>query len=148
MTNVLTDREAIADQVARYAHAFDSHDIEAWVALFTEDGVFEVRLTESDEPYVRLEGAEQLRAFATGSPPVLHHISSLVFDELHDDLVRTRAVVSGTWSSPEDGGPAIFTHGTYEQRWAKVDGTWRIAHLLFRSHGYSTAMDRPAVAMS
>jgi hypothetical protein len=54
----------------------------------------------------------------------------------------------GTWSSPEDGSPAIFTHGTYEQRWAKVEGTWRIAHLLFRSHGYSTAMDRPAVAMS
>jgi 3-phenylpropionate/cinnamic acid dioxygenase small subunit len=148
MTDVLTDREAIADQVARYAHCFDSHDIEGWVALFTEDGVFEVSLIESGERYVRLEGAEQLRAFATGSPPVLHHISSLVFDEFDQDSARTRAAVLGTWSSPEDGSPAIFTHGTYEQRWAKVEGAWRIAHLLFRSHGYSTAMDRPAVAIS
>jgi hypothetical protein len=146
MTDVLADRELIADQVARYAHFFDSQDVEGWVGLFTDDGVFEVRLIASDEPYIRLEGAEQLRAFASSSPRVLHQITSLVFDELLPDSARTRAVVTGTWMSPPDGNPAIFTQGTYEQRWSKVAGTWRLAHLLFRSHGYSRTMEAPSAA--
>ena len=137
----LPDKEAIADRMSRYAHAFDTHDVEDWVGLFTDDGVFEVTLIETDERYVRLQGAEQLRAFASSSPRVLHHISSVVFDELLPDSARTRAVVLGTWISPEDGNPAIFTHGTYEQRWAKVEGSWRLAHVLFRSYGYSKMME-------
>lgn len=143
MADDVTDRAAIAEQLARYAHLFDSHDVDGWVALFTDEGVFEVKLVGSDEPYVRLEGVEQLRGFADGSPRVLHHISGLVFDELRPDLAKTRAVVAGTWTSPVDGTPEIFTHGTYEQRWSKVDGRWRLAHLLFRSDGYSTAMQAP-----
>jgi hypothetical protein len=142
------DREiqAIAEQLAQYAHRFDSHDIEGWVALFTDDAIFEVKLPDSDTALVRLEGAEQLRAFASGSPAVLHHIGSLVFDELLEDSARARAVVLGTWTSPTNGEPAIFTHGTYELRWSKIQHRWRLAHVLFRSRGYTNAMQTPSRA--
>lgn len=144
MRDDIADRTAIAEQVARYAHLFDSHEVDDWVALFTEDGVFEVKLVEHEEPFVRLEGVDQLRAFAETSPRVLHHISGLVFDELQADSAKTRAVVAGTWTSPADGTPEIFTHGTYEQRWSNVDGSWRLSYLLFRSDGYSPAMQTPS----
>jgi hypothetical protein len=139
MTDALADRQAIANQLAQYAFTFDAHDVEGWVGVFTDDGVFEVRLGPSDQPIFRVQGAEQLRAFASSAPQVLHHISSLVFDELLADSARTRAMVIGTWVTPEDGNPAIYTHGTYEQRWSKVDGTWRLAHQLFVSYGYHRA---------
>jgi ketosteroid isomerase-like protein len=137
--SVLDDRQAISEQLARYALTFDSQDIDGWVALFTQDGVFEVRLNRSVQPIFRAQGPERLRAFAAGAPRLLHHITGLVFDELLVNSARTRAVVVGTWASPEDGNPAIYTHGTYEQRWSKVAGTWRIAHQTLVSHGYHRA---------
>jgi len=133
------DRQAIAEQLARYALTFDAHDVEGWVGLFTEDGVFEVQLGQSAQPVFRAQGSEQLRAFAANAPQLIHHITGLVFDELLTNSARTRAVVLGTWASPEDGSPAIYTHGTYEQRWFKIAGTWRLAHQLFISHGYHGA---------
>lgn len=143
--NTLEARQAISEQLGRYSLTFDSHDVEGWVGLFTEDGVFEVRLGPSVQPIFRAQGAEQLRAFAASAPQLIHHMTGLVFDELLASSARTRAVVLGTWHSPEDGSPSIYTHGTYEQRWSKVADTWRIAHQLFISHGYhSAAFDVPA----
>lgn len=49
MTDDVADKAAIAEQLARYAHLVDSHDVDAWVALFTDDGVFEVKLVGSDD---------------------------------------------------------------------------------------------------
>jgi ketosteroid isomerase-like protein len=146
VTDGARDRAAIAEQLARYAQLFDSQDVDGWVALFTDDGVFEVRLVGSDEPFVWLQGVEQLRSFASGSPRVLHHISGLAFDELRPESAKTRAVVAGTWTSPANGTPEIFTHGTYEQRWSKIDDSWRLAHSLFRSYGYSAAMQTPSAS--
>jgi hypothetical protein len=139
MIDALADRQAIANQLAQYAYTFDSHDVEGWVGVFTDDGVFEVRLGTSDTPFFRIQGAARLRAFVSTAPQVLHHISSLVFDELLVDSARTRSMVIGTWASPGDGNPAIYTHGTYLQRWSKVGGTWRLAHQLFISSGYHNA---------
>lgn len=135
----LEHRQAIAEQLGRYSLTFDSHDAYGWAGLFTDDGVFEVRVGGSSEPAFRAQGTEQLRAFAAGAPPLLHHITGLVFDEILPDSARTRATVLGTWASPEDGSPAVYTHGTYEQRWSRISGAWRLAHQLFRSRGYHSA---------
>jgi hypothetical protein len=136
--DALSDREAISKQLTRYAYTFDSHDFEGWVGLFTDDGIFEVRLGTSDKPIFRAQGAQQLRVFATNAPHLLHHFNNLAFDELLPDSARVRVMVIGTWVAP-DGNPAIHTHGTYEMRWSKVEGTWRIAHQLFVSAGYHSA---------
>jgi hypothetical protein len=56
----------IAEQVARYAHSFDAQHVDTWVRLFTDDGVFEVRLAASEEPWhersERLERREGVHA--------------------------------------------------------------------------------------
>ena len=143
---MLADRQAIGEQLARYAYAFDSHDAQGWAAIFTDDGVFEVRLGATGQPLFRAQGTEQLREFARSAPQMLHHFSNLVFEELSADSASTRAMVVGTWVPPEDGNPAIYTHGTYEQRWAKAGGTWRLAHQLFLSAGYHSAALRAPTA--
>lgn len=138
-------RQAIAEELGRYSLAFDSHDSDGWAALFTDDGIFEVRRSDAEEPVFRAQGTEQLRAFAANSPNLIHHITGLVFDEILSDSARTRATVLGTWASPEDGSPALYTHGTYAQRWTKVGNTWRLAHQVFLSRGYhSAAFGTPA----
>src|SRR6516162_2840345 len=108
MTDTAADRQAIADQLAEYGRTFDSRDIDGWVSLFTADGVFDSRLEGRDAPLFRLQGREELRAFATTAPHVIHHTTGLLFDELHSASARTRAVVLATWNSPSDGSPAIF----------------------------------------
>jgi hypothetical protein len=138
MVNANNDRELIRDRLAQYAYRFDSRDVDGWVGLFTNDGVFEVRIGTDERPVFRAQGPEQLRAFANAAPPLLHHFSNLVFDEVLPDAARTRAMVVGTWMAP-DGNPAIYTHGLYEQRWSKADGTWRLSHQLFYSSGYHSA---------
>ena len=135
----LEHRQAIAEQLGRYSLSFDSHDVDGWAAIFTDDGVFEVRAGGSSEFLYRAQGTEQLRAFAANAPHLIHHITGLVFDEILLDSARTRATVLGTWPSPEDGSPALYTHGTYEQRWSKTAGTWKLAYQLYISHGYHKA---------
>jgi len=135
----LDHRQAIAEQLGLYSLTFDSHDSHGWAALFTDDGIFEVRVEGSSEPVFRAQGIEQLRAFVANAPRLFHHITGLVFDEISPNSARTRATVLGTWASPEDGSPAIYTHGTYEQRWSRVADSWRLAYQLFISRGYHSA---------
>jgi hypothetical protein len=139
MTNDISERSAISRQLALYPHTFDSRVADGWARLFTDDGIFEVRMPSADTPMFRIQGSEQLRAFCSNAPRLLHHITGLVFDELLTDSARTRAVVMGTWTSPVDGNPALYTHGTYEQNWLKVQGTWRLARQVFISNGYDKA---------
>jgi hypothetical protein len=142
MADTAPDRQSIADQLAEYGRTFDARDVDGWVALFTGEGIFESRLDGREAPLFRMQGAEELRAFATTAPHVLHHITGLVFDELLLDTARTRAVVLATWNSPSDGSPAIFSHGTYEHRWSKIDGVWLLAEVVYFGRGYSRESTR------
>lgn len=135
----LAHKQAIAEQLGRYSLSFDSHDADAWAAIFTDEGVFEVRVSGGSGFLFRAQGTQQLRAFAANAPNLIHHITGVVFDEILSDSARTRATVLGTWASPEDGSPALYTHGTYEQRWSNTSGTWKLAYQLFISHGYHKA---------
>ncbi|WP_455207833.1 nuclear transport factor 2 family protein [Kaarinaea lacus] len=87
----------------------------------------------------RAQGTEQLHAFADNAPHLIHHITGLAFDGILPDRARTRATVLRTWVSPEDGVPAIYTHGTYEQCWSRTAVTWRFAYQLFINRGYHSA---------
>ena len=130
MTDPVDDRQAIAVQLARYAHTFDAHDVGGWVELFTDDGVFEVRLRTSDTPMFRIQGAEQLRTFASHAPQLLHHFSNLVFDELLTESARTRAMVIGTWVLPADGNRPFTRTGSTSSAGprSKERGGWRTSY--------------------
>ena len=114
------DRLAIMDLSARYCHATDSHNAEAWADTFTADGAIEA-------PQGTSQGRDALMQFAAGvngaMPKVRHHVSNLVISGDGD---------SATMSSylnliNTDGNATVFT-ATYEDQIARVDGEWKFAH--------------------
>lgn len=142
------DRAAIERQVFRYAHAFDSGDVEAFLAVFTDDAVGDAVIVGATEPFSRTQGAAELRAFAESGQSkqqqVLHHTSPVVFEEADRKSARTRSTVIVTMQLAE--GPVILTHGIYHDHWRKTSDGWRISHRRFTSYGYRTEEEQPAAA--
>ena len=139
------DRLAILDRIGRYSYAWDGRDAEAYAALFTPDGVFEV-YAGGGEPVIRNEGREAIRAWAraihAGDDPGLrrraegeqsrHHQSGTVFDELGPDAARTRTMLLSTAQAPGDAVPRPSTTGVYRDEWRRTPEGWRLARRTLR----------------
>lgn len=118
MALTLQDRLDILELAARYNKAVDGGDVEGWLALWTDDGVFETS-------FGTFKGKEALRNFmkfymATSKGnrhvsvnPVMEgdgDSATLACDLL---LVRT------------PGMPSLFATGTYTDALRKVGGAWK-----------------------
>ncbi|MYA19076.1 MAG: nuclear transport factor 2 family protein [Chloroflexi bacterium] len=139
------DRLAILDRIAHYSYAWDGRDSDAYAALFTEDGVFEV-YTGGDEPVIHNEGRAAIHAWArsihTGEDPGLrrhppgeqtrHNQSGTVFDELGGDHARTRSMLLSARQGPGDAIPVPSTTGVYSDEWRRTREGWRIARRTLR----------------
>jgi uncharacterized protein (TIGR02246 family) len=112
------DRMAILDLVARYSHAWDYHDVEAWLSTFTADGV----LTDGRQTF---RGTEELRAFAE------HHARS----DLPDRQWTSNHVIAGDGETATHScyllivkvteSPTVIGAGIYHDQLCKVDGEWK-----------------------
>ncbi|SPL90000.1 unnamed protein product [[Actinomadura] parvosata subsp. kistnae] len=135
----IADRFEIQQAIGRYSHAFDSGDVEGWVGLFADDGIFEVVLVDQPDRRGVFQGSAELRQFAESSMArvghVLHHVSGIVFDDITADRPCTRTTLIAT--RQHSGGPAITTHGTYVDHWCRTEGGWRIQHRLYLALGYA-----------
>ena len=65
------DRLAILDQIARDSYAWDGRDADAYAALFTADGVFEVFAAAREEPSTPAAGAPRTAARLAATDPAL-----------------------------------------------------------------------------
>ncbi|MEV6037481.1 nuclear transport factor 2 family protein [Nonomuraea sp. NPDC052116] len=135
------DRHEIQQTIGRYSHTFDSGDVDGWVGVFTDDGIFEVVLVGQPDQRALFQGSDELRRFAESKMGtvghVLHHVSGIVFDDPTADRPRTRATLIATRQLPD--GPAISTHGTYVDHWRRTEAGWRIDHRLYLALGYANA---------
>ena len=126
-------RLAIADVVHGYARNIRAGRGADCLALFTADGVFEIRdapLDGSAEPTVRarLEGQQAIMAYLAGSAggdarvcPMIHNlIIDVNGNEASSDCVM-EAIVSN--------GQTLF--GEYHDRFRFEDGRWRFSSRLF-----------------
>ena len=126
----IEDRTAILDLEADYAASWDFGNAQAWAALFTADGVFEMEAAGA-MPHTIFTGHEQLAAFCktisskwTGlhymHPPRLRitedSATSLIFFEFRHHM--------------RDGNQSRhgMTGGYYETRYARTVEGWRILH--------------------
>jgi hypothetical protein len=115
------DRESVRDLLARYALYIDSGQADEWVALFTEDGVFEVG--HGMEPAV---GRDALKAFASSlEVGAMHHL----FTDQVIDIEADRATCTAT-AIVLSKGSIMFAGRSYDEL-ERVDGSWRIR---FRSY--------------
>ena len=124
--NLLTERLAIEDVFARYAHTADGYDADGWVGCFTEDGIFEI---ESDGNRTQFIGRQALHNFICAHIrllPSTRHVMANHLVNIEGDHARHRCTVTGMLSRPEK--VYTFISGWYESKLEKVAGEWKIKH--------------------
>lgn len=120
-------RLEIIELLSRYCHLVDSNEGDAWAALFTEDGVFDV------PKVIRLAGTAQLRSMpgvvaTQGAGKWRHQITNVVAepgDEPDTAIVRAYGLATD-WAR----GGAPFAFSDYRIILRRVAGLWRIANLV------------------
>ena len=117
------DRMAILDLAARYNHAIDLGNPDAWADTFTDDGIFEVK----------------------GRPPTVGRAALVEFCKqsnsrgLNSRHWNTNPVVDGSGDSASlqvylqlvrqtDQGHQVQVSGIYRDQLKKVSGAWKFAH--------------------
>ena len=116
------DRTMIADLLGRYAFAIDYEpgDPDAWAALFTADGRFEIPVMK-----VVVQGRAALREFAAGlhrTIPGLHHVMSNFMVDVDGDTAKGKCELNEFLLRPE----AIYSNmmGWYEDEFVRQNGRW------------------------
>ena len=127
-------RLAILDAIARYAHAWDDRDPEAYAASFTTDAVFESRISgPGGAPQIQHQGRAAILAWARERAAALsdkrtrHTPGSTVFDELTSSAARTRTLLLESVLRPGDETPWLTNTGVYLDEWRKTPDGWRLA---------------------
>ena len=130
------DRLAILEAIQRYSYATDSRDAEAYAALFSLRGVFEVTSATRPQPFIHAEGRDGILEWVRGTmesserwgdAQTRHHQSGTVFDALSADAARTRTMLLESRMLPDGRVPRPWTQGVYTDDWVREPDGWRIA---------------------
>ena len=120
MPLTIEDQLDIMELMARYNHAIDSSQPEAWADTFTEDGVFEGSA-------FTVRGREEMLAFVRGrdqSNPIRHWNNNIVIDGDGDDATAKVYLVTFDVTGP----PQVRVSGMYHDTLKRVDGQWKFTH--------------------
>jgi uncharacterized protein (TIGR02246 family) len=126
MTDRAKDYTAIQTLIVKYAHVYDSRDVEGYVGIFTEDAQFTFTGNA-------LNGRAEIREFITGvanSPaPTIksHHVITNTLIEFVSD---TEAHHRSYWeivSGPAGGPFTVGNIGVYDDVIVKQNGQWLIS---------------------
>lgn len=124
------DRAEIHDLLARYCLLLDLDDMDAWLELFTQDGVYEVYGR-------RAEGRDGIRRLLTGAPGGLHLGGPPVVDLDGDRATTLRNLLFVDRSTGE------ARQAVYDDDLVRTADGWRIARCRCRFHGPGGLADRP-----
>lgn len=116
----MDDVEAIRQLTAKYNRAFDERDADGWVALFTEDGLFE--RSNAGRSY---SGREELRELIETFPVRGWHVTSDFIVSVDGDSAHSSCYLMYL---DRDAGFAVSMFGIYDDRLVRQNGQW-----LFRS---------------
>ena len=133
--DLLTDRLAVENLFAHYAHSADSFDADRWVNCFALDGDFEVR---ADGAGIQFIGRKALQDFFLAHIHLLpgtRHVMTNHQVDIAGDRAQHRCTLTGMLSRPEK--VYTFISGWYESTLEKVDTDWKIKHRIV--HGDNTA---------
>ena len=118
------DKFAIQELIARYSHAIDSGNYDAWVDCFAEDGAFQGSRSG------RFVGRAELKKFteqfetqrATILPNVRHCVMNTV-TEVDGNEAMSSSYLQVLTTGKE--GVKFYFCGRYEDALVKVGGEWR-----------------------
>ena len=125
------DRAEIEDLMARYLFALDYSDLDSFIAMFTDDAVFDFARGRIEGKAAILEAVQSFKARIgehykdeDGNPAVLRHVLAHTAIRVEGDRAWTRA----QWFEMANDGPGkslkMGTFGIYEDKLRKVGGRW------------------------
>jgi ketosteroid isomerase-like protein len=126
MPSLADDRDAIRELMARYNHAIDGGEAEAWAGLFTADALFETGQ--------EFRGTDELVAFAEGvarSGRRTRHVVANEVIEVDGDGATCQAYLLLYAGSP----PQLALTGTYDDELLRIEGSWRYSRRTFTPDG-------------
>jgi len=121
------DELAVRNLVARVAQYADGPDVDAYVALFTADAVWDMPgAPRRGQDEIRA-GSEERRAAGTIGPGSnTRHVVSTIAVTIDGD----QAVADSVWQFYADtaSAPRLQLMGTYRDQCVRTDGKWKLAH--------------------
>jgi hypothetical protein len=134
MNNRMTveDRLDLVDAVSRYARIADSNDVDAYVDVFTSDGVLELFVPNKAEAFIKVEGREALRKgmlalLARRTKPIKIALGYPLVEPVSAYEAITRTPFLGYHPRTTTEPPVPQLSGWYVDRWRREDGRWRLA---------------------
>ena len=120
------DELAIRDLVARLARYADGDDVEAYVALFSEDAAWEMPGAERrGHDDIRAGAIERRAAGAIGPGTHTRHVVGTVTVDLDGD--RARAASTWQFWIETASAPRPVLMGTYDDTFVRTPDGWRLA---------------------
>lgn len=119
----LEDTEAIRELLRDYGRHLDRRDIDAWAALFADDGEWLGGLGHA-------RGREALRGMLADAlppgPPAPGEGGHHLFADQRVEVDGDRATAQSRWVfiTTTDGRPSLAMLGTYDDELVRVDGRW------------------------
>ncbi|MBV9284296.1 MAG: nuclear transport factor 2 family protein [Acidimicrobiia bacterium] len=121
------DELAVRNLVARVAQYADGPDVDAYVALFTADAVWDMPGAPRRGLDEIRAGSEERRAAGTIGPSSnTRHVVSTIAVTIDGD----QAVADSVWQFYADtaSAPRLQLMGTYRDQCVRTDGKWKLAH--------------------
>ena len=115
------DRLAIHEVRARYNHFYDNKDLEAFLSIFTDDGLLQLG------PAGWAKGKDELRAALAGPMAAADFAAHFTTDEMTDFTGPGTARGTSRFAVHTGRDPAIEGAGTYHDTYRRVDGVWKLA---------------------
>ena len=116
----------VENLIARYAHAGDEYDAEAWVGCFSNEGIFEVHTGNVRMQFI---GEKALSKFINAHIRLLpgtRHVQTNHITTVDKLRAKNHCTLVGFLSRPEK--IYTFIAGSYETDLEKIGGEWKITH--------------------
>ncbi|MBV8303269.1 MAG: nuclear transport factor 2 family protein [Acidimicrobiia bacterium] len=121
------DELAVRNVVARLAQYADGPDIDAYVALFTPDAVWDMPgAPRTGHAQIRAGSEERRAAGQIGPGSATRHVVSTTTVRVHADHAEADSV----WQFyvDTDKAPGLQLMGTYHDELVRVGHEWKLAH--------------------
>lgn len=122
-TTFIRDRLEIVDLIHRYAHHADGGELDAFVALFSDDAVLDMALPGVHDK-ASLALAMKNRPAPAAHTQTRHVMTNLVFHEQSTESAS--GALYFTFISSTGGKPALLLTGQYSFTVGRESGQWRI----------------------
>jgi hypothetical protein len=124
----VNDRLDILELISRYAHSYDSNDIEEHVSLFTDDGTLILSSEATGHAEIHKMTGERRNTLAKKGIQPRHFLVNTVLTEVSDVEIHGVSNFLITWQFDAKHTPEQQFTGVYIDVFVKIVHGWKFKH--------------------